>query len=264
MRYCFYDYTFDEARYELRREGELVSVKPKVFQVLAYLLQHRERVVSKDELLDQCWPDTFVSELALTRCLTRLRRTIQPDRTAPPVIKTVHKQGYRFIAPLTLFPTEDIADPTVAARPRPSSRAPSSVDGTPRELFGDRKQWGDGPPVWVRDTSSVSLNRSGLPFVGRRKHLAHCESALDEALAGHPNLLFVQGEAGVGKTRLVTRIQDVAKCRGMQVYMGRCSEDLPLPYLPFVSAMRVLLMQLSTDLAPALEVDVAFIRVVPQ
>ena len=74
MFYCFDDYTLDEARRELRRAGQLVTVEPKVFHVLLYLLEHRDRVVSKQELLEQCWPATFVSEAALTRCLTKLRK----------------------------------------------------------------------------------------------------------------------------------------------------------------------------------------------
>ena len=103
MLYHFYDYTLDEARRELRRTGQLVAVEPKVFQVLLYLLQHRDRVVSKEELLEQCWSETFVSEAALTRCLTKLRKVVQADRTAPPVIKTLHGQGYRFVADVTLL-----------------------------------------------------------------------------------------------------------------------------------------------------------------
>src|SRR5215475_2434782 len=102
MLYSFYDYTLDEARRELRRRGQSVTVEPKVFQVLLYLLQHCDRVVSKEELLEQCWPETFVSETALTRCLTKLRKVVQADRTAPPVIKTLHGQGYRFVAEVTL------------------------------------------------------------------------------------------------------------------------------------------------------------------
>ena len=98
MLYSFYDYTLDEARRELRRTGQLVAVEPKVFQVLLYLLQHCDRVVSKEELLEQCWPEAFVSEAALTRCLTKLRKVVQADRTAPPVIKTLHGQGYRCVA----------------------------------------------------------------------------------------------------------------------------------------------------------------------
>ena len=117
MLYSFYDFTLDEARRELRWTGQLVAVEPKVFQVLLYLLQHCDRVVSKEELLEQCWSETFVSEAALTRCLTKLRKVVQADRTAPPVVKTLHGQGYRFVADVTpLSPTpslEAVASPEV-------------------------------------------------------------------------------------------------------------------------------------------------------
>ncbi len=106
MVYRFHDYTLDEGRRELWRTRQLVAVEPKVFRVLLYLLQHRERMVSKEELLEQCWPKTFVSEAALTRCLTKLRKAVQADGTAPPIIKTLHGHGYRFVADVTLLPPE--------------------------------------------------------------------------------------------------------------------------------------------------------------
>lgn len=96
--YRFHDYRLDVDRRELWRHEHLMTIEPKVFQVLLYLLEHRDRVIPKDELLEQCWPDTFVSESALNRCLTRLRRAVQGERTAPPVIRTLHRQGYRFVA----------------------------------------------------------------------------------------------------------------------------------------------------------------------
>ena len=101
--------------------------RTKVFQVLLYLLQHRDRVVSKEELLEQCWPETFVSEAALTRCLTKLRKVIQADRTAPPVIKTLHGQGYRCVADVTLLSPasslEAFASPEVRDTPASEPQA---------------------------------------------------------------------------------------------------------------------------------------------
>jgi len=73
MIYGFASYTLDENRQELHRAGQRVALEPKMFQVLLYLLQHRDRVVTKDELLAACWPGTFVSEAALTRCIAKLR-----------------------------------------------------------------------------------------------------------------------------------------------------------------------------------------------
>ena len=66
MIHVFGDYVLDLARIELRRSGATVPIEPQVFDVLAYLEEHRERVVTKEELLDNIWGDRFVSESALT------------------------------------------------------------------------------------------------------------------------------------------------------------------------------------------------------
>ena len=76
MVYRFHHYILDPAGRELRHGVQRIALGPKVFQVLLYLLEHRDRMVSKDELLAQCWPETFVSESALTLCLARLRKAV--------------------------------------------------------------------------------------------------------------------------------------------------------------------------------------------
>ena len=101
MLYAFVDYELDAARCALRRAGETVAVEPKVFKVLAYLLAHRDRVVTKNELLECFWPGTFMSESALTRCLTKARQAVRDDRVNQRVIKTVRGHGYRFVAAVT-------------------------------------------------------------------------------------------------------------------------------------------------------------------
>jgi predicted ATPase/class 3 adenylate cyclase len=115
MAYRFHDYTLVPASREVWHGPHRLALEPKVFQVLLYLLEHRDRIVSKAELLEQCWPTTFVSETALTQCLTRLRKAVQPTPTAPPVIATRHRQGYRFVAEVTVF---------AQAAPAPGDTAP--------------------------------------------------------------------------------------------------------------------------------------------
>ena len=62
MIYRFSNYELDAQRCELRCAGQPVAIEPKVLEVLVYLLQHRDRVVTKEELLEQCWSGTFVTE----------------------------------------------------------------------------------------------------------------------------------------------------------------------------------------------------------
>jgi class 3 adenylate cyclase len=177
MLYYFYDYSLDEARHELRRTGQLVAVEPKVFEVLLYLLQHRDRVVSKEELLEQCWTETFVSEAALTRCLTKLRKVVQAGRTAPPVIKTLHGQGYRCVAEVTLVSPasslEAVASPEV--RDTPASTAATLAASLPSP--------GPASEPQVR-LEPLAPTREALPAAERRQlTVLFCDLVGSTALA---------------------------------------------------------------------------------
>jgi pimeloyl-ACP methyl ester carboxylesterase/DNA-binding winged helix-turn-helix (wHTH) protein len=90
----------DPARFELRRSGTAVHVEPQVFEVLVYLLTHRDRVVTKTELLDAVWGDRFVSDSALTSRLKAARKAIGDDGRGQRLIATVHGVGYRFVGPV--------------------------------------------------------------------------------------------------------------------------------------------------------------------
>src|SRR2546428_8746758 len=78
-----------------------LQLTPKAFAVLRYLLDHPGRVVTKEELLREGWPDTVVSEWVLTTCIRQIRRALGEEAGAPQYIATVHRRGYRFIAPVT-------------------------------------------------------------------------------------------------------------------------------------------------------------------
>jgi TolB-like protein/DNA-binding winged helix-turn-helix (wHTH) protein len=104
MLYRFGDYELDDRFFLLRRAGESIEIEPKVFDVLLYLLHHRDRLVSKDELLDNLWPGQVVSETALTRCIVAARKAVGDDGGKQQIIKTQHGRGYRFVAPLTTTP----------------------------------------------------------------------------------------------------------------------------------------------------------------
>ena len=88
MRYVFGDYSLDTQRYELRRAGTLIPLGPQVFNVLAYLIVHRDRVVSRDELFERLWPDQFVTDDALGRCIRAARRALEDPPEAPRYILT--------------------------------------------------------------------------------------------------------------------------------------------------------------------------------
>jgi pimeloyl-ACP methyl ester carboxylesterase/DNA-binding winged helix-turn-helix (wHTH) protein len=101
MIYSFGHGELDTDRYELRVDGELVPLEPQVFDVLAYLVERRDRVVTKEELLDNVWGDRFVSESALTSRIKAARRAVGDDGRAQRMIRTAHGRGYRFVGEIT-------------------------------------------------------------------------------------------------------------------------------------------------------------------
>src|SRR5712691_1364801 len=98
MRYSFGDYVLDTQRYELQRDREPIKLRRKVFQVLAYLLTHGDRVVPKQELLEHLWPDQFVGDEALKSCIKTLRQALGERGRTPRFVHTLHGQGYSFVA----------------------------------------------------------------------------------------------------------------------------------------------------------------------
>ena len=94
----FGDCELSVERIELRRGGEIVDLEPQVFDVLAYLLRHRERVVPKTELFDQIWGNRFVSESALSSRIKSARRAVGDTGRDQRIIKTIYGRGYRFVA----------------------------------------------------------------------------------------------------------------------------------------------------------------------
>jgi TolB-like protein/class 3 adenylate cyclase len=93
----FEHFSMDGDRRELRRSDETVPVEPKVFDLLMYLIQHRERVVSRDDLLAAVWKGRIVSDSALATCINAARAAIGDSGDAQRLIKTLPRKGFRFI-----------------------------------------------------------------------------------------------------------------------------------------------------------------------
>jgi DNA-binding winged helix-turn-helix (wHTH) protein/tetratricopeptide (TPR) repeat protein len=189
MIYRFGDCQLDDLRYELRRDGQPRHLEPQVFEVLAYLVRHRDRVVTKAELLDEIWKHRFVSDSALTSRVKAARRAIGDSGREQRVIRTVHGRGYRFLASV-------------------------------REL-------GQAPPA-------------GADLIGREAELGRLGALCDLAAHGRRQVVFVTGEAGIGKTTLVEAFAgEVGRERAGLVVGGQCLEQrgAPEPYLPVFDAL---------------------------
>ncbi len=96
----FNDCELHLAARELRRGGEVVPLEPRVFALLAYLIEHRGRAVDKDEIQDAVWTRMVATETALTRAIMKARRAVGDSADMQAVIRTVHGHGYQFVAKL--------------------------------------------------------------------------------------------------------------------------------------------------------------------
>jgi TolB-like protein len=97
----FEDFALDLRRRELRRRGDLLTLEPKVFDLLAFLVQNRDRVVSRDELIEHVWNGRIVSESALATCINASRSAVDDSGERQRLIKTLPRKGIRFIGEVT-------------------------------------------------------------------------------------------------------------------------------------------------------------------
>jgi DNA-binding winged helix-turn-helix (wHTH) protein/tetratricopeptide (TPR) repeat protein len=154
---------------ELLRGGEPVGVEPQVFDVIAYLVQHRDRVVPKHELLDNVWGSRFVSESALTSRIKFARRALGDTGSEQRIIRTAHGRGYRFAADVE----------------------------TPGELPADATEHGVLAAIHaVANGKGAAIELEGGAGTGKTDQLDH---ATDEALA-HGLVVGRAGPGGPGGT----------------------------------------------------------------
>lgn len=180
----------------------LLDLPPKTFAVLRHLLAHAGRLVTKSDLLDAVWGDTIVSEASLSSAIRDLRRALDDSSRAPRYIATVHRRGFRFVGPVAV--SEDA--PVAASAADPARRDPAP----PRTL------------------------------VGRACELDALDAALASALGGRRQVVFVTGEAGIGKTTLVDAFLARAASRSpLQIVRGQCVEQYGAgePWLPLLDAL---------------------------
>jgi TolB-like protein len=98
MIYRFGIFELDTAKVELRAGGEVCSVEPQVFALLALLVENRERLVSKEEIIEKVWDGRVVSEAAVASRIKSARKALCDDGKTQHFIKTIHRQGFRFVA----------------------------------------------------------------------------------------------------------------------------------------------------------------------
>ncbi len=205
----FGEFRLDEINECLWRGEQSIALRPKVFAVLKYLIEHSGQLVTKEHLLEAIWPDTFVGDAVLKDTIRQIRETLGDNAKSPEFIETVHRRGYRFIGQMAAGETKNTSLDSVKATPElplPPSAIPSSVPGV----------------------------------VGRQSALSRMHHWLEKVLRGERQTVFVTGEAGIGKTTLVeTFLQAIPTPLNLCVGRGQCLEQYGAgeAYLPVLDAL---------------------------
>ena len=203
MLYLFDDYTLDTQLYELRHAGAPCHLEPQVFAVLHYLIEHRDRVVTRQELLEHIWPERFISEATLDHRVMEARQAIGDNGQTQRCIQTLRGRGYRFVG--AVEERTAASAPLVPVLPQ----APATI-GTPATLVG-------------RDTELAQLHHW---------YAAACQ--------GRRQVVFITGEVGIGKTTLVDAfVTEVGAHANLWVGRGQCIEHYGPgeAYLPLLEAL---------------------------
>src|SRR5882757_7966989 len=176
----------DEGRWELRVGNAVAEIEPKPLEMLGLLLRHAGEVVTKEELLTFLWPGVIVVEKALTNAVSKLRRAI--GDTDQKVIITVHRIGYRFMAPATrkAVPSNDL--------PKLQLRAGDSVPGRPQWRLQRLLAGADGSDVWLASHEKTHVHRvfkfaSSGHRLAALKREATLSRVLMELLGSHPGII---------------------------------------------------------------------------
>jgi|SRR5215471_6182766 len=98
MRYRLGDLEIDEDSFAIRRNGALLGLEPRVFELVVYLIRNRTRMITKDELLDHVWHGYSVGGSVITRGISIARAILRRQD----VIRTVHGRGYQWVAPVSV------------------------------------------------------------------------------------------------------------------------------------------------------------------
>jgi predicted ATPase/DNA-binding winged helix-turn-helix (wHTH) protein len=203
VMYMFGHFVLDLQLFQLRRAEQIVPLEPKVFDVLRYLIEHRDRVATKQELLAALWPNEIVTEAVLPTNINALRRALGQQRGEKAPIETVHGRGYRFA-----MHVERVSEPPPFVRAGEEAHQPAPASGAAR---GSQR-------------NELAGRVSTEPMLGHRPLFDKLRRVLGQALEGCGQICVLSGEAGIGKTRAARRIVQAARVAGADVWQASCED----------------------------------------
>jgi TolB-like protein/DNA-binding winged helix-turn-helix (wHTH) protein len=156
VRYRFSEFEIDPNRQEVRRAGESVHIEPQVFDLLVHLVRNRDRIVSKDELIETIWNGRVISEAALSSRINGARRALGDSGNDQIFIKTLHKRGFRFVGDV-----QEITDQEIPLAPVAISSGSALTDVSVSAEIGGL---GDVVSESIREEAATRTSIAVMPF----------------------------------------------------------------------------------------------------
>jgi TolB-like protein len=230
VQFLFEDYVLDIDRREVRRGAQQIAVGPQVFDLLVYLVQNRERVVTKDDLLDAIWSGRFVSESNLTTRINAARKAIGDTGEEQRLIRTVPRKGFRFVGVVTCEAekVKDVLGSTATTpKPLPLPDKPSIAVLPFENMSGDPEQeyFADGMVEEITTALSrfkwlfVIARNSSFTFKGRAVDIKEVGRRL-----GVRYVLEGSVRKASGKVRITGQLIDAVT--GAHIWADRFERDL--------------------------------------
>jgi TolB-like protein len=232
VQFLFSDHVLDIDRRELRRGAEPIAVEPQVFDLLVYLVENRDRVVSKDDLIATVWGGRIVSDSTLTSRINAARKAVGDSGEEQKLIRTIARKGFRFVAPVHIpaddggvASSEQNLEPARPALPLPDRPAIAVLPFT--NMTGDPAQeyFSDGISEDIITALSklrwffVIARNSSFIYKGKAVHL---KQVAEELGVGY----VVEGSVRKGgdRVRITAQLNDVAT--GSHIWAERYDRSL--------------------------------------
>ncbi|MFQ5634057.1 MAG: alpha/beta fold hydrolase [Gammaproteobacteria bacterium] len=244
----------DPDRRELWVGDTVREAEPKVFDLISYLLEHRDRVVSKDELQEALWPNIVVTEASLSRTVMKARRALADDAHEPQIIRTVPRRGFRFIAevqepPAGVFLVSGLSDVHFARSGDAHIAWRTIGNGRPDILFAPGfvshldlryrvRQVADFDAQLARGRRLITFDKRGVGLSDRIGQAPSTEdtmrdmTAVLDAADSERAIIFAVSESGPAASLLAARYPDRVAALIMYGSFAKGLRDDHYPFMP--------------------------------
>ena len=244
----FANFEIDVARQELRREGDRIPIEPQVFDLLVYLIRNRNRIVTREELIDAVWNGRVISEATLSSRVSAVRRVIGDNGNDQSLVRTHHKRGFRFVG--------RVEDAQQSCEVPAANRVQQQVLVENTESRAQSGAAASRPALALPDKPSIAVlpfqNRSGDPVqeyfadgltediitglsrqrwffvIARNSSFAFKADAVDvRNVAGELGVRYVlEGSVRKASGRVRVTAQLIDACKGVNLWADRYDRDL--------------------------------------